>query len=109
MAGDIDNLAGLMKRISTDYRYGSEITIYGLKKSIIEVMARGDSSRKSLAGYGERLAKPIGAMWAIWNREQGEGLHVRENTRLHASSPSGPINGRARGKAKAPTPPRNAT
>ncbi len=39
MAGDIDNLARHMKRISKNDRYGSDITLYGLKRALVEVMA----------------------------------------------------------------------
>lgn len=37
LAGDIDNLAHLLKRISEGYRY-SDFTLYGLKTALIEVM-----------------------------------------------------------------------
>ena len=39
MAGDIDNLAHLMKRISSKHRHGYDITIYGLRRALVEVMA----------------------------------------------------------------------
>ncbi len=39
MAGDIDNLAILIKKISGRYRHGSDITLYGLKRALVEVMA----------------------------------------------------------------------
>lgn len=39
MAGDVDNLAHLMKVISSRDRHGSDITIYGLKRALVEVMA----------------------------------------------------------------------
>ncbi|HDH05979.1 MAG TPA: malto-oligosyltrehalose synthase [Nitrospirae bacterium] len=39
MTGDIDNLAHLLKRISGRNRYGNDMTLYGLKKAIIEVLA----------------------------------------------------------------------
>jgi (1->4)-alpha-D-glucan 1-alpha-D-glucosylmutase len=39
MAGDIDNLARLLKNISSRDRYGSDITIYGLKRALVEMMA----------------------------------------------------------------------
>lgn len=39
MAGDIDNLAHLMKRILTRHRHGSDITLYGLRRALVEVMA----------------------------------------------------------------------
>ena len=39
MTGDIDNLALLLKDISGEDRYGSDITLYGLKRALTEVMA----------------------------------------------------------------------
>ncbi|MBZ0165980.1 MAG: malto-oligosyltrehalose synthase, partial [Candidatus Omnitrophica bacterium] len=39
MAGDIENLAYHMKRISNKDRYGRDITLYGLKRGLVEVMA----------------------------------------------------------------------
>ena len=38
MAGDIDNLAHLMKRISSRDRHGSDITLYGLKRALVELL-----------------------------------------------------------------------
>lgn len=38
MAGDIENLAHHIKRISQRDRYGRDITIYGLKRALVEVM-----------------------------------------------------------------------
>jgi (1->4)-alpha-D-glucan 1-alpha-D-glucosylmutase len=39
MTGDVDNLAHLLKKISSKDRYGNDMTIYGLKKAIIEILA----------------------------------------------------------------------
>lgn len=39
MAGDIDNLAHMMKRISGRHRHGSDITLYGLRRALVEVIA----------------------------------------------------------------------
>ncbi|MBE2293619.1 MAG: malto-oligosyltrehalose synthase, partial [Phycisphaerales bacterium] len=38
MAGDIDNLAHLLKRISEHYRYASDFTLYGLQVALIEIL-----------------------------------------------------------------------
>ncbi len=38
MAGDIDNLAHLLKSISSRDRYGSDITLYGLRRALVEVL-----------------------------------------------------------------------
>ncbi len=39
MAGDVDNLAHLLKRISSNDRDGVDITLYGIKRAIVEVLA----------------------------------------------------------------------
>ncbi|WGV27214.1 malto-oligosyltrehalose synthase [Halotia branconii] len=38
LAGDIDNLAILLKNISSKYRYGNDFTLNGLKRAIVEVL-----------------------------------------------------------------------
>ncbi|MFH1778155.1 MAG: malto-oligosyltrehalose synthase [Candidatus Omnitrophota bacterium] len=38
MAGDIDNLAQFIKNISAKDRYGRDITLYGLRRALVEVM-----------------------------------------------------------------------
>ncbi len=38
MAGDIDNLAHLIKRISSKDRHGSDFTLYGLRRALVETM-----------------------------------------------------------------------
>ncbi|NIS72202.1 MAG: malto-oligosyltrehalose synthase [Proteobacteria bacterium] len=40
MAGDIDNLAHLLKFTTRADRHGSDITIYGLKRAMVEVMTQ---------------------------------------------------------------------
>jgi (1->4)-alpha-D-glucan 1-alpha-D-glucosylmutase len=40
MAGDVDNLAHLMKGIVARYRHGSDITLHGLKRTIVELMTQ---------------------------------------------------------------------
>lgn len=39
MAGDIDNLAHLLKNILSGNIYGSDFTMYGLRRALVEVMA----------------------------------------------------------------------
>lgn len=39
MAGNIDNLANLLKRISENDRYGRDITMYGLRRALVELAA----------------------------------------------------------------------
>lgn len=38
LAGDIDNLAHLLKYISERYRYSSDFTLYGLQVALVEIM-----------------------------------------------------------------------
>ncbi|MBW4564477.1 MAG: malto-oligosyltrehalose synthase [Mojavia pulchra JT2-VF2] len=38
LAGDIDNLAILLKNISSKYRYGNDFTVNGLKRAIAEIL-----------------------------------------------------------------------
>ncbi|MFH2034489.1 MAG: malto-oligosyltrehalose synthase [Candidatus Margulisiibacteriota bacterium] len=38
MAGDIDNLAHMIKRMAGGDRYGRDITLYGLRRALVEVM-----------------------------------------------------------------------
>jgi (1->4)-alpha-D-glucan 1-alpha-D-glucosylmutase len=40
LAGDLDNLAFLMKKIAGKYRYGNDFTINGLKRALAEVLTR---------------------------------------------------------------------
>jgi (1->4)-alpha-D-glucan 1-alpha-D-glucosylmutase len=40
MAGDVDNIADLLKQASSRDRHGGDITLYGLKMAMVEVMAR---------------------------------------------------------------------
>jgi len=39
MTGDVDNIAHLLKRISGKNRYGNDMTLYGLRKAIVEILA----------------------------------------------------------------------
>jgi (1->4)-alpha-D-glucan 1-alpha-D-glucosylmutase len=50
MAGDIDNLAHLLKEISSRDRFGSDITLYGLKRALVEVMAHFPVYRTYISG-----------------------------------------------------------
>jgi len=39
LAGNIDNLAHHLKRISSRDRYGRDVTLYGLRRALVEIMA----------------------------------------------------------------------
>jgi (1->4)-alpha-D-glucan 1-alpha-D-glucosylmutase len=58
MAGDVDNLAHLMKGISSRDRHGSDITIYGLKRALVEVMAHFPVYRTYIGKGISREADP---------------------------------------------------
>src|SRR5262249_59391121 len=38
MAGDIENLAFLLKRVSSRDRHAADVTLYGLKRALVEVL-----------------------------------------------------------------------
>lgn len=40
LAGDIDNLAVLLKKIASKHRYGNDFTVNGLKRALAEVLSR---------------------------------------------------------------------
>jgi (1->4)-alpha-D-glucan 1-alpha-D-glucosylmutase len=59
MTGDVDNLAHLMKRISSKDRGGGDITLHGLRRAIFEVLAlfpvyRTYASAESFTGTDRR-------------------------------------------------------
>lgn len=39
MAGDLENLAHLIKKISARYRRGSDLTMFGIKRALVQVLA----------------------------------------------------------------------
>ncbi len=65
MAGDVDNLAHLMKAISSRDRHGSDITIYGLKRALVEVMAQFPVYRTYIGKGISREADPLYVQEAI--------------------------------------------
>ncbi len=70
MAGDIDNLASLMKSVSSSSRHGYDITLFHLKQAIVEVMARFPVYRTYIGGGVERLE---------------DGGHIRSATQAAAA------------------------
>lgn len=58
MFGDINNLAHLLKAIASRHRYGSDITMDSLKRTLIEVMALFPVYRSYLDG-GERRPEDL--------------------------------------------------
>ncbi|MEP0910752.1 malto-oligosyltrehalose synthase [Leptolyngbya sp. GB1-A1] len=54
LAGDIDNLAILLKQLSERYRYTSDFTMYGLKRALVEVLAMFPIYRTYVSSEGFR-------------------------------------------------------
>lgn len=54
MAGDIDNLAHLIKNISSRYREGSDLTLLGLKRAIVLTLAHFPVYRTYFSPEGSR-------------------------------------------------------
>jgi (1->4)-alpha-D-glucan 1-alpha-D-glucosylmutase len=56
LAGDIDNLAHLLKQLSVRHRYASDFTMYGLKRALVEVLALFPIYRTYISREGSRKA-----------------------------------------------------
>ncbi len=54
MAGDIENLARMLKEIANRDRHGSDITLYGLRRAIKEILAAFPVYRTYVNGQGIR-------------------------------------------------------
>lgn len=39
MTGDVDNLSHMLKRISSRYRHGNDITLYGIRSALVEILS----------------------------------------------------------------------
>jgi len=56
MAGNIDNLALFIKKASSGSRYGTDITLYGLKRALVEILSLFSVYRTYLSADHFRLA-----------------------------------------------------
>lgn len=56
LAGDIDNLAHLLKQLSDRYRYASDFTMYGLKRALVEILTLFPVYRSYISPEGSRKA-----------------------------------------------------
>ena len=52
LAGDVDNLAHQLKLVSARDRYGVDITLYGLRRALVEVLARFPVYRTYISVHG---------------------------------------------------------
>lgn len=75
MIGDADNIAHLFKRILGKDRHGSDMTIYGLKRAIIEILALFPVYRTYISGGFSRESDPSFVQEAVQRaRERNPGL-----------------------------------
>ncbi|MGC9526824.1 MAG: malto-oligosyltrehalose synthase [Limnospira sp.] len=65
LAGDADNLAGLLKRVCGQYRYGRDFTLAGLKTAIMEFLVRFPVYRTYINQEGVNEADRIYVQQAI--------------------------------------------
>lgn len=56
LAGDIDNLAHLLKQIADRHRYASDFTMYGLKRALVEILTLFPIYRTYINREGSRKA-----------------------------------------------------
>ena len=69
LAGDIDNLAHLLKQIADRHRYASDFTMYGLKRALVEILALFPVYRTYINRQGSHNADQEHMQWVI-NRAQ---------------------------------------
>jgi (1->4)-alpha-D-glucan 1-alpha-D-glucosylmutase len=75
LAGDIDNLAHLLKQIAARHRYASDFTMYGLKRALVEVLTQFPVYRTYINSEGASKADQICIQNVIEAvREQQPGL-----------------------------------
>lgn len=75
MAGNIDNLAQLIKKLSSRDRRGLDITLYGLRRAMVEVMAHFSVYRTYITGTFCSEADTVYIKTAIQHaRERNPGL-----------------------------------
>ena len=74
MAGDVDRLAHLLRRVSSRDRFGGDITLYGLKRALVEVLTFFPVYRSYISheSFGARGPKPYAG-----NPEEGQGGESR--------------------------------
>jgi (1->4)-alpha-D-glucan 1-alpha-D-glucosylmutase len=69
LAGDIDNLAHLLKEIADRHRYASDFTMYGLKRALVEILTLFPVYRTYINRDGSSNADKECMQWVI-NRAQ---------------------------------------
>ena len=77
MAGDVDNLAHLIKNISSRYRQGSDLTLLGLKSAIVQTLAYFPVYRTYISQEGFRPEDRIYVKMAMAaaKEEQPDQVH----------------------------------
>lgn len=87
MAGDVDNLAHLIKKTAARYRHGSDMTLHGLRRAIVEVLVHFPVYRTYMDRETCRPEDPVytkeavrKAMWTL--PELANELQFIENSLL---------------------------
>jgi (1->4)-alpha-D-glucan 1-alpha-D-glucosylmutase len=65
LAGDIDNLAHLLKQIADRHRYASDFTMYGLKRALVEILAVFPVYRTYISREGASKADQECMQWVV--------------------------------------------
>lgn len=65
LAGDIDNLAHLLKQIADRHRYASDFTMYGLKRALVEILAVFPVYRTYISQEGASKADQECMTWVM--------------------------------------------
>ncbi|NJO40080.1 MAG: malto-oligosyltrehalose synthase [Cyanobacteria bacterium CRU_2_1] len=78
LAGDIDNLAHLLKAISDRHRYASDFTMYGLKRALVEILALFPVYRTYIGRDGVRKADQECMTWVIHRAKESIPNFVNE-------------------------------
>jgi (1->4)-alpha-D-glucan 1-alpha-D-glucosylmutase len=78
MIGDADNIAHLFKRILSKDRHGSDLTIYGLKRAIIEIISLFPVYRTFISRNYARDSNPLFIQKAVENARRKRPSLLKE-------------------------------
>jgi (1->4)-alpha-D-glucan 1-alpha-D-glucosylmutase len=70
LAGDIDNLAHLLKQLADRHRYASDFTMYGLKRALVEILAVFPVYRTYINREGASKADQECMRWVVERAKQ---------------------------------------
>ncbi|GAB4384434.1 MAG: malto-oligosyltrehalose synthase [Elainellaceae cyanobacterium] len=78
LAGDVDNLAHLLKQIADRHRYASDFTMYGLKRALVEVLSLFPVYRTYISREGAHKADQECIKWVLDRAEENLPDFVNE-------------------------------